>query len=155
MNVVAISVITGTSVFATFRPSFWHLFLQHLTSDTGIMACFLHLTTSFWLWQTAYLSQPGFPPARAVQHACQLTFLPDATLPATVMYDRDWLLAKRDAFSEPAASVCHTFRQLGIHSGLSCQSKRKKERPYRAGRRKQQGRLIPVLLSSRNEHSTY
>ena len=92
--------------------------------------------------------------ARAVQHACQLTFLSDATLPATVMYDRDRLLAKKDAFSEPAASVCHTFRQLGIHKGLSCQSKRKKKRPYRARRRKQQGRPIPELLSSRNEHST-
>ena len=81
---------------------------------------------------------------------CQLTFLPDTTLPATVMYDRDWLLAKRDAFSEPAASVCHTLRQLGIHSGLFCLSKRKKKHPYRAGRRKQQGRPVSVLLSSRN-----
>ena len=84
------------------------------------MACFHRLTTLFWLGQTAHLSQPGCPLAHAVQHVCQLTFLSDATLPATVMYGKGWLLAKRDAFSEPAAPVCHTLRQLGIHSGLSC-----------------------------------
>ena len=49
VNVVAISFIIGASVFATFCPSFWHLFAQHLTSDTELMACFLRLTISFWL----------------------------------------------------------------------------------------------------------
>ena len=40
------------------------------------------------------------------------TVLSDATLPATIMYDREQPLTKRDASSEPAASVCHTLCQL-------------------------------------------
>ena len=150
-----ISFITGTSILAMFRPSFWHLFLEHLTSDTGHMACFLYLTTSFWLWQTADLSHPGCPLARAVQHASQLTVLSDAPRPTTVMHDRELLLAKKDTFSEPTTSMCYTLFQLGRHSGLSCQSRQKKKHLYRAGRRKQQGRPMSVLLSSQNKHFTH
>ena len=137
------------------RSSFCYIFLHFLSTDTGLMTRFVYLSTLFWLLQVAILGQPYCLPSRAAQHVSQLTTVSQPTLPAPInkhdMLDRDWLLSAKTQHTELTPLVCDTFRQLGIHSNLQCQSKRKKRRPYRAGRRKWQGRLIPVLISPQNE----